>query len=59
MNVFDRMRADQRAQSIGEWALLLFLVVPLAAAAVFGWIAAAVIYAAIWGFAVTVAWLAR
>jgi hypothetical protein len=59
MNVFDRLRADQRAHSLGEWALLLFLVVPLAAGVLLGWFAAVAIYGLVWAFAAIVAWLAR
>jgi hypothetical protein len=59
MDVWKRMRADQRADTIGMTALISFLVIPIALGAIFGWVAAALIYAAVFIFAVGVAITAR
>jgi hypothetical protein len=49
------MRADRRAHLIGQFALIAFLVVPIAVGAALGWAAAAAIYLLVIAFAVSVA----
>lgn len=55
MSIWDRMRADRRAHLIGQFALIAFLVVPIAVGAALGWAAAAAIYLLVIAFAVSVA----
>jgi c-di-AMP phosphodiesterase-like protein len=59
VNVWERMRADQRADAIGMLAFIAFLVVPIAAGVIFGWVVAALLYLLVIGFAVGVWFTAR
>jgi hypothetical protein len=59
LDVWERMRADERADTIGMIALIAFLVVPIALGALFGWVFAALAYAAVFIFAVVVVVTAR